>query len=326
VNRHFGITLLALWLGAELFLRLVPALPAPIFRAMYGNSLAMFMTVHERLAAAAGGVRVLALGDSLAMTQFQPDLFADAVGLQPGEVFNAAYLGMSFPSQADLLRSIGLERFDRLEHVLYFVNPRRLSTSEVPNTDVLRVGVPPGEGALAVAWETKRVGPLFDRSRLYGLSRHLAFSAWRSWRADAPLWDHVEWLGPRGGVAWPQPRSNGAAPRYPYPPLDAVSRVRLDEMRRVLALLNERGARVSLVPSALHPTATVFASDDARRRYEEELRHLAAETGAAYLPEVVARFAPPDDRDFCDYGHMNAAGGRAYTRHLVRSRALSERR
>jgi hypothetical protein len=318
VNRHFAVTMLALAISAELFLRVVPSLPPPVFRALYGDSLAMFMTVHERLGRAAADVRVLALGDSLAMTQFQPDLFAEGAGLRRGDVFNAAYLGMSFPSEEDMLRSIGPERFRRLEHVLFFVNPRRLSASEVTNTGILRIGVPPADGVWRVAWETKRVAPILDRSRLYGLSRYLVSTAWRTLLADPASWNHVELLGPRGGVAWPHQRSNGATPTYPYPPLEAVSPERLAEMKRVLTVLRQTGARVTLLASAVHSSAPVFGSEEARRNYEAEITRLAAETGSVYLPDAVAEFAPRDDRDFCDYGHMDAAGGEAFTLHLVR--------
>jgi hypothetical protein len=318
VNRHFGVTMLALLVCAELFLRVVPSLPAPLFRALYGNSLAMYMAIRERLELAAPDVRVLALGDSLAMTQFQPDLFAEGVGLRRGDVFNGAYLGMSFPSQEDMLTSIGPEKLGRLEHVLYFVNPRRFSAAEVPNTDVLRVGVPPADGAWRVAWRTKRVGPVLDRSRLYGLSRYLVSTAWRSLLADPPSWDHVELLGPSGGVAWPHARANGAAPTYPYPPLDEISAERLAEMRRVVTLLRSTGAEVTIVASAVHPSVRVFASPEARGRYDTALGRVAAETGSHYRAEAVDDFRPDDDRDFCDYGHMNAAGGEAYTRHLLR--------
>jgi hypothetical protein len=317
VNRHFAITALALCLGAELFLRLTPSLPPPLFRALYGNSLAMFMTVHERLAATAEGVRVLGLGDSLAMTQFQADLFAEGAGLREGEVFNAAYLGMSFPSQEDLIHDIGPARFRRLEHVLYFLNPRRLSASELTNTDVLRIGVPPAGGAWREAWRARRVGPVFDRSRLYGLSRHLLFSAWRPLLGDPPSWDHVELLGPRGGVAWPHARSNGDAPRYPYPPLEEISPERLAELRAVLGVLAATGAEITIVPSAVHPAVDVFASDEAREHYRATLLEVAAELGSHYRPDLVADFHPADDRHFCDYGHMDAAGGAAYTRHLL---------
>jgi hypothetical protein len=319
VNRHFAITALALCLGAELFLRAAPSLSPLLFRALYGNSLAMFMTVHERLSDSAEDVRVLALGDSLAMTQFQPDLFAARSGLRAGDVFNAAYLGMSFPSQLDMLHAIGPARFERLEHVLYFLNPRRLSAGEVTNTDVLRIGVPPATGAWREAVRERRVGPLFDRSRLYGLSRHLVFSAWRPLLlGDAPSWDHVEMLGPNGGVRWPEPRPDGDAPRYPYPPLERISAQRLDEMRAVLRLLAEAGALVTIVPSAVHPAVDVFASDAARAGYDATLREVAAETRSRYRPELVAEFQPDDERQYCDYGHMAAAGGEAYTQHLLR--------
>jgi hypothetical protein len=321
LNRHFAATLVALCLAAELFLRVTPHASPRLFRAVYGNSLAMLMTVRERLAPAAPTLRVLALGDSLAMTQFQPDLFAEGAGVPAGEVFNAAYLGMSFPSQRDLLVAVGPDRLERLEHVLYFLNPRRLSASELTNTDVLRVGVPPADGAWRVAWRARRVGPLFDRLRLYGLSRHLLLSAWRPLLGgEQPSWDHVEALGPRGGVAWPHPRSNGDAPRYPYPALETVSEERLAEMRDVLRLLREIGAAVTIVPSAVHPAVDVFASGAAREEYRATVLRVAEETGARFLPDLVGDLQLADDRHFCDYGHMDAAGGQAYTQHLLARR------
>jgi hypothetical protein len=282
----------------------------------------MMMTARDRLARSAESVRVLALGDSLAMTQFQPDLFARMVGLQQGEVFNAAYLGMSFPSQADLLDSVDPERFAALTTVLYFVNPRRLAEGEVPSTDVLRVGIRPRRVPWDEAWRTGRVAPILDASRLYGLSRHLVVSAWREALHERPSWDHVEYLGPNGGVAWAPGRASANPPRYPHPPLAAVSPERMAEMRRVVTILRETGAEVWLVPSALHPAIRPYASERARAELERALDDLARDTGARHLGDALSGFAVADDRDFCDYGHMNAAGGDAYTRHLAAREGL----
>jgi hypothetical protein len=279
-NRHFTITFVALLGSIELFLRLTPHLDPVLFRGLYGNSLSIYMTIRDRLDASAGGVRILGLGDSLAMTQFQPDLFGSETGLERGQVFNAAYLGMSFPSQEDLLADVGVRDFGSLTHVLYFLNPRRLSTREVPNTDVLRVGVPPARGVWREARERKRVGPILDRLR-----------------------------ASRGGVRWRSGRADPSAPRYPYAPLAEVSSERLGEMERVLALLRNHGARVVIVPSAVHPAIDPFASDAARDRFHTTVNRLAESTGSDYLPGALDGFRAPSDQDFCDYGHMNAAGG-----------------
>lgn len=318
VNRHFGIALLALLLLGELVLRAAPWLGAPFFRITHGNSLAMSMSARDRLRATAASVRVLALGDSLGMTQFQPDRFAELAGLPPGAVFNASYLGMSFPSQLDLLQSVGREPLSALRSVIYFVNPRRLSEREVPNTDVLRVGVRPARPPVDEVWRTGRLAPLLDASRLYGLSRHLVVSAWRTALWEPASWDQLEYLGPHGGVAWPGRRVDPRPPPYPHPPLAQVSEERLAEMRTVLEWLARSGADVWLVPSALHPRVDPFASDAARARFAARIAALARETGARDLHGVLEGFHPPDDRDFCDYGHMNARGGAAYTRHLHR--------
>ena len=67
------------------------------------------------------------MGDSLAMTQFQPDTFAADRGMPANAVFNAAYLAQTFRSQENLLRHIGIEKFTRLRQALLFINPRRLT-------------------------------------------------------------------------------------------------------------------------------------------------------------------------------------------------------
>lgn len=316
VNRHFGVTLLALFVAAEIFVRLAPDLGPRFFRIVYGNSLAMMMTVRDRLERSAGSVRVLALGDSLAMTQFQPGLFARMTGLGDGEVFNAAYLGMSFPSQEDLLRSVGMGRLRALQSVLYFVNPRRLCSQERPNTEVLRVGIRPADGPWGEAWRTKRLAPLFDTSRLYGLSRYLMTSAWRSAVEGEPNWDHVEYLGPFGGVTWSGPCDTAASHRYPYPPLESISGERLREMRRVIEFLRKLGAQVWLVPSALHPSVDPFSSSEARSQYDQAIAALARDMDLQYLGASLDGFETVSAGDFCDYGHTSAAGGARYTRHL----------
>jgi hypothetical protein len=322
-NRFFAVTLAVLLVLLELAVRWVPSADPRLFRAVYGNALSMFMTVRERLEDDASAIRVLALGDSLAMTQFQPSLFAKMTHLQDGEVFNAAYLGMSFPSQLDMIQSIGLDRFSRIEKVLYFVNPRRLSIDEVANTDVLRVGVRPAGVPWHDAWESKTLGPILDGSRLYGLSKHLVGSSWRTLLFDTPSWDHIEYLGRFGGVAWAAPRANGAAPIYPYPRLEAVSPRHLADMRTTLQTLRSLGAEIWLLPSAVHPDVDPFASAQARASYVAALEQTARAIDARFAANLLAEFVVRDDRVFCDYGHMNADGGAEYTSHLVRSNLVS---
>src|SRR6478736_7568190 len=111
VNRGFTATLLALLIAAELLLRASASASPNVVRIVYGTTLAMYMEVAERLRAAAPEVQVLAMGDSLALTQFQPDIFAADHGLPTAAVFNAAYLALTYRSQSALLKDIGLDRF-----------------------------------------------------------------------------------------------------------------------------------------------------------------------------------------------------------------------
>lgn len=92
-------------------------------------------------------------------------------------------------------------------------------------------------------------------------------------------------------------------------------------MERALALFRNHGARVVIVPSAVHPAIDPFASEAARDRFHGAVNRLAESTRSGYLPGALDGFQAPSDQDFCDYGHMNAAGGEAYTRHLARRRS-----
>ena len=318
VNRGFGLTLLALVLAAELALRLVPGWDAGAFRVLYGNSLSIYMALHDRLSERASSVRWLALGDSLAMTQFEPEVFEQAAGLGPGSAFNASFLGMSFPSQRALLHAIGRDRLARLETVLYFVNPRRLSTLEVPNTEIFALGVPPPEGRIAEALSRRKIGPLLDASRLYGLSRHLLLNLPREALSRRDTWDQVERLRAQGGVAWAPGRETPDPPPYTYPPIPAISPERSEELVRVLALLESWGVRTWILRSPVHASVEPFASEEAERAFDAALRRAAAETGSRWLGALGADFAPPRDTDFTDYGHMNDSGARAYTEMLAR--------
>lgn len=316
-NRYFWITLLGLFAAAELALRLIPHGDPRLFRGVYGNTLSMYMEVERRLAAHAPSVRFLALGDSLTMTQFQPDAFASAARLDAEGVFNAGYLGMSFPSQEALLRAVGGERLGELEAVLVFVNPRRLSPEEETNTEVFRIANPGSHRPIAELWRTKKIAPLLDHSRVYGLSRHLVISAWQSWLRGQESWDQIEFLQPRGGVKWIPGRASATAPEYPYPRMESVSPERLAELEAVVALLRSWGARVTLLVPPTHPAVDPFASEEARRRFDREIASLATRNGAVYLADAGTHFVPEDDRDFCDYGHMNWSGGVAYSRALA---------
>ena len=81
------------------------------------------------------------------------------------------------------------------------------------------------------------------------------------------------------------------------------------------------GVRVTILVPPLHPAIDPFESQEMRARFDEDLERLARAHGARYLPNVGSRFAPTDDRVFCDYGHMNWSGGVAYSRDLAAHRA-----
>ena len=317
MKRSFSITLICLIVGSEIILRFAPCLDPGLFRWFYGNSLSMYMTITNRLSDAADRVSILGLGDSLAMTQFQPELFAQRMHRESDEVFNASYLGMSFPSQEAMVRRIGIARFVRLNTVLYFVNPRRLSSHEDSNTDVLRVGVHDPRGPWGDIRRERSLTPLFDYSRLYGLSRHMLLSALHAKSSERPTWTHIEYLGPNGGVAWPPEPRLTRPPRYPYPRVAHLSDERLEEMRAVLDLLSNSGALILLVPSAMHSSVDPFATRHAAETFRSTLHRLAEETGARYLPDLLDDLQLDADADFSDYGHMNASGGELYTEHLA---------
>lgn len=316
VNRGFTVTLIALAIATELALRATAFAPPPIVRLMYGTTLAMYLEVAARLRDAAPDVQVLAMGDSLALTQFQPDIFAADYGLPARAVFNASYLAQTFRSQESLLREIGMERFPKLRQVLLFISPRRLTHEGTADGTVFRVGIPDPGGPLRTAWREKSVSPVLDYSRLYGLSRYIVTASWRQIARPA-MWDEVEYLTPQGGVAFDRPRPAGDYPVYLYEPIDELSEELLADLKRVIELFRARNISVILMQSARHPSVRqTFINASMEGHFDLEMNSLAVETGASWEPLATVGFAPPADTDFLDYGHLNRSGGIAFTHYL----------
>jgi len=312
VNRGFAVTLILLIAAAELALRGAAAASPNIVRIVYGTSLAMYMAVADRLADAAPEVRVLALGDSLAMTQFQPDVFASDHGLPARAVFNASYLAQTFRSSENLVTHVGIGRLKQLQRVLIFVNPRRLTPDGNVDGAILRVAIAEQSGTVRLMLNEKSVSPLLDRSRLYGLSRYLVSASWRQLRRPAS-WDQVEYLMPQGGVVFDAqpPASLGAG--FPYAPLADVSEEFVDDLERVIRLFRSRNIEVVLLTNALYPGVREFAGPEAAAYFATRMQQLAGETGSVWLPAGGAR---PPESDFLDYGHVNRAGATAFTHRL----------
>jgi len=315
VNRGFVVTLVAMLIAAELAVRAIVSAPPNVVRVAYGTTLAMYMAVESRLREAAPDVQVLALGDSLAMTQFQPDAFAADRGLSPGAVFNAAYLAQTFRSQEMLLRDVGLDRLPKLKQVLMFVNPRRLTTEGNVDAPVFRVAIPDRDGPWRAIRAEKSPSPILDYSRLYGLSRYLVTAAWR--QIGRPVsWDEVEYLSPHGGVVFEQPRPAGDRPVFLYEPVGEVSETFVADLTRVIRLFRDRGIHVVLLPNARHASINWFADATAEAHFEARMQKLATETGSTWVAIPAGRFQPPADTDFLDYGHLNRSGGIAFTHSL----------
>ena len=315
VNRGFTITLLVMAIVAELALRAAASAPPNIVRIVYGTTLAIYMEVAERLREAAPEVRVLAMGDSLAMTQFQPDTFAADHGLPANAVFNASYLALASRSQENLLTHVGLERMPHLRRVLLFINPRRLTPEGNVDAAVFRVAIPEPGGPWREAWIDKSVSPILDYSRLYGLSRYLVTASWRQ-IGRPESWDQVEFMTPQGGVAYDRPRAAGDVPVYFYERVDALSEDLIADFARVIRMLRARGISVVLLPSAVHASIQVFADPAAEARFNARMQALAGETGAVWVALPAGGFHPPADTDFLDYGHLNRSGGVAFTHYL----------
>jgi len=320
VNRGFVATLMVVLIAAELLLRAAAGGSPNTVRIVYGTTLAMYMEIDKRLRDAAPDVRVLAMGDSLAMTQFHPDIFAADHGLPARAVFNAGYLAQTFRSQESLLRHIGVERFSQLQRVLLFINPRRLTPDGNVDAPVFRVVLPDPEGTWRSAWRDRSVSPVFDRSRLYGLSRYLISASWR--QIGRPIgWDEVEYLTPQGSVAFDRPRAAGDHPIYFLDRIDELSDEYLADLRRVVGLFRARNVSVVLLPSVHHPNTQWFADARAEARFNTRMFELARETGSQWIALPAGEFQPPVDSDFLDYGHLNRSGGIAFT-HWLRERLV----
>lgn len=315
VNRGFVTTLIVLALAAEAVLRVVPLASPPLVRIVYGTTLAMYMEVRDRLIEAAPGVRVLALGDSLALTQFHPDVFAQARQMEAGTVFNAAYLATSIDSQQALLRAVGVERLQQLQQVLLFINPRRLTEEGDGESKLFRIAIPDQGGPWRAIWQERQVSPLLDYSRLYGLSRYLVGAAWMQVGRPAS-WDSVEYLSPHGGIRFPQRGGAANSTGYPYPQLDHLSDRVIAELRTLIVEIRSRGVEVVMLPSLHHPGTAPFIDASAARRFDAAMQALARETGSAWiaLPGGADHVA---EEHYLDYGHLNQSGGEAYTKFLA---------
>lgn len=314
VNRGFVTTLLVLVIAAELLLRAAAGASPPIVRILYGTTLAIYMEIDKRLRDAAPEVQVLAIGDSLTMTQFQPDVFAADHNLPPKAVFNASLLSQTFRSHESLLRHIGLDRFGQLRQALVFVNPRRLTPEGNADAAVFRVAIADRDGTWRSALKERSVSPVFDRSRLYGLSRYLVSASWRQiGRPDT--WDQVEYLAPEGGIAYEPARTGPAGTAYPYDALTVVNEEYVEDLARLIETLRSRNVSVVLLPPAHHRDTKPFA-DGVEARFNVRMRTLADQTGAVWVPLPLDAFKPASDADFIDYGHLYRAGGIAYTHWL----------
>jgi hypothetical protein len=282
---------------------------------VYGTTLGMYMAVAKRLEAAAPNVRVLAMGDSLALTQFQPDVFARDHGLPENAVFNASYLGLTSRSQENLLRHIGTARFQNLQRVLLFINAHRLTTAGNADADIFRVAIPNPGGPWQEAWRDKRIAPILDYSRVYGLSRYLVSASWRQ-LGRAPSWDAVEFLLPQGGVSFPGQRPPGDVPVYLLPLITTIEEAFVADLKRVVTLFRARGVEVVMLPSLTHPRVTQFSeAAEAEAVFQIQMHRLAGETGSAWVP-LDGEFRPPADTDYLDYGHLNRSGAVAFTRYI----------
>lgn len=315
VNRGFAATLIVVLIGAELLLRAAAGASPNIARIIYGTTLAMYMEIDERLRDAMPAIQVLALGDSLAMTQFQPDIYAADHHLPAEAVFNASYLAQTFRSEESLLRHIGVDRFGQLRRVLMFVNPRRLTPEGNTDAAVFRVVVPDPEGTWRSAWRERSVAPIFDRSRLYGLSRYLVSASWRQIGRPAS-WDEVEYLAPHGGIVFDHTRTPGTEPGYLYEPVASIGEEYVSDLQHVIELLRSRNVSVVLLPSVHRVSAQPFADASAEAHFIARMRQVATDTGSDWIWLPAEAFEPPSDLDFLDYAHLNRSGGIAFTHWL----------
>lgn len=296
VNRGFLVTLVAIMIVAEIGIRAIVTAPPKVVRVAYGTTLAMYMAVESRLRASAPEVQVLALGDSLAMTQFQPDVYAADHGLPAGAVFNAAYLAQTYRSQEMLLNKVGLDRMPKLKQVLMFVNPRRLTIEGNVDAPVFRVVMDP-------------------YSRLYGLSRYLVMASWRQ-VAKPTSWDEVEYLSAHGGVVFDHPRPTGDYPVNLYALIDQISDEYLTDLKRVVEMFRARGIQVFILQGTRHPSVHQFVNAGVEADFDVKMHDLSAQTGAEFIPLAAVGFQPPADTDYLDYGHLNRSGGTAFTHFL----------
>lgn len=119
-------------------------------------------------------------------------------------------------------------------------------------------------------------------------------------------------------AAVPREVDNGAARARYHDRLcidDAVP-VNIAEMRETTRLLMRRGVRVVFVQPPYMPSYRAAVGPRLRRRYEESLSRLLAETGAEYAD--LSGMLPPGRDYFMDSDHLRGEGARRFSRMLGR--------
>lgn len=269
-----------------------------------------------------GGLDMLILGNSMANTGVDPDVIAALYAAQTGQpvrVYNFGVEGLTLHGNL-ALAGILLEEYHP-DVLIYIADVRDLDASNSPTSETRFLSDP---------WLRYRLGEwtlegwLFDHSQ--ALQMYLPYRNWV--RADFPdtfyayLYRSVT-ISETGyepdtnaealdADALAEIRNSPACTQY-YAEIE-ISAARLDELRALLALAEDHGARPVVAEMPVNPIVyECMTGPLSHADFQEVMTGTVAEAGGVFLP---ARPELPVE-DHIDMHHLNPQGAAAFSRRLA---------
>jgi len=266
-------------------------------------------------------VDALVMGSSLVNTGVDPAVLTGAYTAQTGEslrLYNFGVEGITIHANLELA-GILLERYHP-DVLVYGTEPRDLdeATASVAETRLLDD-----------PWLRAQMGDFNPRGWLVDHSAFLqAYLPYRNWmRADFPdmlytFLFRTHSTSPAGYEPDLKVMEPGIGPldqRFldcmDYYPTSRISSSRLEELRRLIELGNDRGVGVVVGEMPVHPFVyECMGGEEAHRAFQERVRAAVEAAEGIFLPAGPGLEIPPEG--YADLEHLNLNGAPLFSRFL----------
>lgn len=276
----------------------------------------------QRYVAQHGRLDILILGNSMANTGVDPDVIAALYAGQTGQAvraYNFGVEGLTLHGNLALV-SLLLEEYHP-DILVYIADVRDLDASNLPSSETR---------FLADPWLRYRLGEWTLQGWLFDHSQALQiYLPYRNWvRADFPdtfyayLYRNVT-ISESGyepdtnaevldAEALAEIRNSPACTQY-YPAIE-ISTARLDELRALMALAEEHGARPVVAEMPVNPIVyECMTGPVSHAAFQAVMTETVEEAGGVFLP---ARPELPVE-DHIDMHHLNQQGAATFSRRLA---------